>query len=233
MLDAVRLLHQSGALTDADQVALQAWFQRYLVWLTNSNQGKKAYQAQNSNGVIYDIQVIAIAAFVNDTKTMLWYLDRSFSRLKSQVHPTTGALQHEVRHETCEDSQLVALQGWFTLARLGKVVGRNLWEAYPSKVDGMELSALCRAAYFAIPYFSNREECPGNKRSENGTRWLPLFSEAQCHCPGMVRPKLEDGHLTPGAFRVQFETLPSENHYSMPRIFHPDDGIAPFWNLGL
>jgi hypothetical protein len=232
MLDAVRMLHQSGALTGADQVALQAWFQRYLVWLENSIQGKKEYLANNSNGVLYDIQVVAVAAFVNDTKTMLWYLDRSFSRLKSQVHKT-GALQHELRRGNCEHYQLVALQGWFTLARLGKVVGRNLWEAYPSTVDGMELSALCRAAYFSIPYFSNREECPENKRSENGKRWLPLLSEAQSNCPGIVQPVLEDANLTPSVFRVEFETSPSESHYSMPSIFHPDDGIAPFWNLGL
>jgi len=178
-----------------------------------------------------------VAAFVNDTKTMLWYLDRSVSRLKTQVNQS-GAMPWELRRANCEHYQLVALQGWFTLARIGKIVGRNLWDAYPEVVDGMHLSALCRAAYYAIPFFRPREECPGNKRPENPRRWWPLWYEAQLNCPGL--PTANGNGLSPlnsdsngGEFLKPFKKPPPTSRFSMPSMFHPYDGIAPFWNLGL
>jgi len=236
-LDAVRILRQAGTFSDEDQLALREWFRRYLLWLEASKQGKKEYLAMNSNGVYYDIQIITVAAFVNDTKTMLWYLDRSVSRLKTQVNQS-GAMPWELRRANCEHYQLVALQGWFTLARIGKIVGRNFWDAYPEVVDGMHLSALCRAAYYAIPFFRPREECPGNKLSPNATRWWPLWYEAQLNCPGLSMANGSElsvviSESKGGKFLKPFKIAPPSTRFSMPSVFHPYDGIAPWWNLGL
>jgi len=236
-LDAVRILRQAGTFSDEDQLALREWFRRYLLWLEASKQGKKEYLAMNSNGVYYDIQIITVAAFVNDTKTMLWYLDRSVSRLKTQVNQS-GAMPWELRRANCEHYQLVALQGWFTLARIGKIVGRNFWDAYPEVVDGMHLSALCRAAYYAIPFFRPREECPGNKLSPNATRWWPLWYEAQLNCPGLSMANGSElsvviSESKGGKFLKPFKIAPPSSRFSMPSVFHPYDGIAPWWNLGL
>jgi len=236
-LDAVRILRQAGTLSDEDQLALHEWFTLYLFWLESSRKGRNEYTAPNNIGVYFDIQIVSVAAFVNDTKTMLWYLDRSVSRLKTQVNQS-GAMPWELRRANCEHYQLVALQGWFTLARIGKIVGRNLWDAYPEIVDGMHLSALCRAAYYAIPFFRPREECPGNKRPENPRRWWPLWYEAQLNCPGL--PTANGNGLSPlnsdsngGEFLKPFKKPPPTSRFSMPSMFHPYDGIAPFWNLGL
>lgn len=237
MLDAFRIIERSGALSEADKVDLQQWFEEYLRWLQESFQGQNSYVAVNNDGIFFDIQIISVAAFVNNTQVMLWYLDRSISRLKSQIS-NSGAMPFELDHETCEHNQLVALQGWFTLARLGRVVGRDLWEAYPTTVDGMQLSALCRAAYYAIPFFRVRSECPGNSRAERRKRWWPLWYEAKNNCPnllttGVSATLLEDSQFNDDKFVATFGIHPPLDRYSMPYLFHPYDAIAPFWSLGL
>ena len=237
MLDAFRIIQRSGALSESDQVGLRQWFEEYLRWLQDSFQGQSSYVATNNYGIFYDIQVISVAAFVNNTQLMLWYLDRSISRLKSQISDS-GAMSFELNVETCEHNQLVALQGWFTLARLGRVVGRDLWEAYPTTVDGMTLSALCRAAYYAIPFFRVRKECSGNIRAERRKRWWPLWYEAKRNCPNLLTTGvsvslLENSQWNDDKFLATFGTHPPSDHYSMPFLFHPYDAIAPFWSLGL
>ena len=234
MLDTIRILQDSRALSISDHVALTKWFTLYLEWLETSHQGNDTYMKRNHSGVYYDLQIVSVAAFVNDTQKMLWYLDRSISRLKDQVS-SNGTMLHEIIRRECEHYQLFTLQGWLNLARLGRSVGRNLWEAYPFELDGMELSALCRAFYALILSLQKRGSCPTSNQKVNQKRWWPLWYEAHYNFPGLIAvgTLVTESMLTRQELQDVSEIGLPESQYNVPSMFHPYDGIAPFWNLGL
>lgn len=205
-LDAVRIVRQSGQLSGKEYSSLQEWFYGYLIWLETSEQGRRESRAENNHGLYYDIQVLSIAAFVNDTSRFVHYAHRSVSRLSGHVS-SDGRLSHELKRATCEHYQLFTLQGWITLDRIVSKIGLDIW-----KLDN---SALCRACVYAIPYFRNRTECDGNIKAVDMRRWWPLWWNARQHCSS----------------HSQNPDLPDDK-YDMPTLYFQHDGIAPFWNLG-
>jgi hypothetical protein len=223
-LDAVRIAHKF--LSNKELTEVKTWFRAYLRWLDGSQRGQHAYTASNHHGVWFDVQVTAIAAYVNDTAKMLSVLDRSVSRLTAQVS-SYGAIPNERNHSTCEHDQMMFLQGWTNLGRLGESVGRNLWDEYHEGL--MNMSALCRASFFAVPYMQNRHVCPGNLVKEDEQRWWPLLDQALRHCAELKRKS----SFGVADWLSQENKVAPTNVYVMPTLFKPDTGIAPFWQLGL
>jgi hypothetical protein len=224
MLDAVRIIEKGGFLIAREQADLRGWFRQYLEWLETSEQGKEEYTAQNNHGLYYDVQLVAVAAYANDTARMLWYLDRAVSRMTVHVK-SDGSMPHELKRPTCEHYQMFNLQGWSTLARMGSVVGREMWKSLPDKKGE---SGLCRAARYAIPYFRKRDKCKETSEAENFERWWPLIVDANHHCPN-----LRDQGLILQDWFPSDAALPPSNPHDMPIMYHAHDGVAPFWNLGL
>jgi hypothetical protein len=156
---------------------------------------------------------------------LLSYLDRAVSRLTVHVEPD-GSMPHELARPTCEHYQMFNLQGWSTLARMGGVVGREMWNALPDKKGE---SGLCRAVRYAIPYFRKRNKCKEGSEAENVERWWPLIVDAKHHCPSLLR----DPGLILQDWFPSGAVLPPSNPYDMPSMYYAHDGVAPFWQLGL
>ena len=221
VLDAVRILEKGGFLSDPEQAALRDWFREYMKWLETSNQGLKEYTAPNNHGIYYDIQFVAVAAYVNDTSKMLRCVDRSVSRLHQQIMPN-GSMHHEMARPICEHYQMFTLFGWATLARMGEVVGRELWKAFPDK-NG--ISALCRAANFSIPFFWDRKICKPKAPVDDVQRWWPLLLDATYHCPSLRGKATHWPEWFPRDAKK-----PPFSAYEMPVRL---SNVSPFWNLGL
>mmetsp|Transcript_31686 Transcript_31686/g.47887 ORF Transcript_31686/g.47887 Transcript_31686/m.47887 type:complete len:260 (+) Transcript_31686:435-1214(+) len=117
---------------------------------------------------------------------------------------------------------MFTLQGWWTLARMGLNIldEPKLWESHKH--------ALCRASEYAIPYFRKRSQCPGNTNGENDQRWWLLVVEAVSHCPD-----LQNREFTWREWMSEESKSVPANLYDMPRVYSINDGVAPFWNLGM
>lgn len=224
MLDAVRILENDGFLSQAEQSRLRMWFTEYLEWLESSQMARSEFYAQDSHGMYYDIQVVSIAAYIDNPEKMLRYLDRSVARLGVHFYKD-GSMPRELSKPSCEHSQMFNLQGWATLARLGEAVGRNLWE-YKSTPYARK-PTMCRMMRYAIPYFTKRSICAGNNNMEDERRWLPLLQDTRNHCPN-----LEGRDTFWNAWQDPSIGPPGNTAFDMPSIFDRRDGIAPFWNLG-
>ena len=222
-LDAVRILERDGFLFDDEQEELRKWFTEYLQWLKESRQGRLERQTLNNHGLYYDIQVTSVAAYVNDTETLSFYLNWALDRLDAQINDDTGAMPHELARPTCEHYQMFTLQGWSTMARIAQSAGHiDMWDSYH---DSKGRSALCNAAEYAVPYFRARTPC-NNTQKENYRRWWPLLHEARHYCPHLRE--------TPLVFNSWMNTknnIPA-TCFKMPSMYNPHDGVPAFWNLG-
>lgn len=232
MLDVIRIIEKGGFLSDSEQKDLRAWFTEYLDWLETSTSGMKISNFGNNQGVYYSIQVLAIASFIQDTAKMVWHAERSTAYLFEQIEED-GSMPREVKRPICEHYQFFALQGWSILSRIAETATPSMWAVQVGTrdaQDAIQLSPLCRAARFAIPFFGRTSKCKNSIDAvENGVRWWPLLQEAQCNCPLLRGQDLQ----WPIPWFERDAPRPPGSPYEMPNLFHPHDGIAPFWSLGL
>jgi len=154
VVDAVGLLAGSKAWTDADQKAMQAWFENYLAWLLESKIGRDEAGAKNNHGTWYDAQVVSYALFVGKTDLARKVADGARARIDSQIEPD-GRQPQELARTKSWDYSAMNLRGWFTLATLGDRVGVDLWN-YRS-ADGR---CLRKALDYLLPYAEGRQEWP-------------------------------------------------------------------------
>lgn len=228
LLDAIRILSNGSFLTSREQYQLKRWFLDYMNWLDTSRQGRLARQSSDHHGLYYDIQMISIAAFVNDKQALRHHLNWSLDRLAST------SVESIMHNKSCEHYQIMALQGWSILARMASSITTNveLWEYY---LDHRRQSLLCRIAATTIPYFSNRAVCNNNGQDKlpNPQRWWPLIQDARSHCPSLQSTKISIPHWIQQQQREQqnttFLSIPASSYAMRPNHL---DGVAPFWNFG-
>ena len=237
MLDAVRIVQREGFLTEEDQSELRAWFTEYLKWMETSEIGKDEYIQKNNHGLYFDVQAVAVASFINDTAKMIWYAERSTSRLLAHI-AQDGSMPQELLRPTCEHYQMFTLQGWSILSRLLVPLRRNRWTVPPSTAnahpdsnkDPETFTPLCRAAKYAIPFFGRTSRCKKSTESgENTERWWPLLQDARYNCPSLDKTDIQ----WPISWFPRSARRPPGSSFEMPFMYDPHDGIAPFWNLGL
>ncbi|GAT61544.1 alginate lyase family protein [Paludibacter jiangxiensis] len=88
LTDAIRLLHESGRLSESQFAGLKQWFFRFTDWLLESKNGRDESVTRNNHGTAYDVQLTACALFSgkNDVamKTMRQFAER---RMFKQIEP--------------------------------------------------------------------------------------------------------------------------------------------------
>ncbi|CAB9507102.1 expressed unknown protein [Seminavis robusta] len=254
-LDSIRILEKSNYLDAKQQLDLREWFRKLLKWYDTSNQGAAERGEPNNHGLYYDISVTSMAAYVGDRDKLYYTLTRNPARLREHIDPDDWSMPHEMKRTMCEHYQMFTLQGWDTLARIGRAVGVDLWntehpdiagrkEKYQLPVDRTfpvpsNSTPICSAARFSIPHLRKRKRCPAEKniKPAEGQRWWPLVISSLEFCPGIL-PRREDGSypfVSPKAFKwllpEESRTVPT-SRYSMPFFYSPHDGIPCFWQLG-
>jgi hypothetical protein len=155
VLDAVALLRETGAWTDADQSGLVAWMKQYLEWLQHDPMGQDEADSENNHGTWYDAQVAAIAMFVGERELARQIVERAKSkRIASCIEPD-GSQPEEINRTRGLHYSVFNMSAMAVLARIGEQVDVDLWN-YESP-DGRSLR---RALDFAMPYLSGEKEWP-------------------------------------------------------------------------
>lgn len=130
LVDGVQLLATSTAFNEPDATlrdGLSGWFRAYLVWLRESELGRKASRAANNQGTWYDVQVVALALVTGQTElaeeTVLFGRKRRIGR---QVE-TDGRQPEELGRTRPWHYAVFNLRAFTALASLGERAGVNLW----------------------------------------------------------------------------------------------------------
>jgi hypothetical protein len=207
-LDAVRLFEQAGAVSDDVMDRFRAWLEAYLEWLLTSVQGKAERRAENNHGTCYDLQVAAIASFLDRQEIVYDTLARAASRIFQQFAPD-GSQPHELKRNTTAHYCCFNLQSWINLAELAGRWGVELW-----------------------PY-----QCKNGASLAEGARWLLNHMGQPWPYKQIDAFDVERLHPIWFAAAEHLDDIPGEQHvpessYLAKPIFFPHDGIRPFWNLG-
>jgi hypothetical protein len=117
LLEAVRLLDRgegTRALSLEDHTVLREWFAAYLGWLTDSKQGQHERAAGNNHGTWYDVQYIAIAAWLGEHDAVQQTVIRASERVHQQF-AADGAQPEELRRAIPLHYVTYNLAGWSVL----------------------------------------------------------------------------------------------------------------------
>ena len=210
LLDAIRLLEQSGYWTSQDREDLQSWLSEFRQWLEESSQGQRELRTQNNHGTYFDLQLASICAYLDDVRSLSHIFQRSQLRIMQQITPT-GEQPEELRRTTTAHYCAFNLQGLLNLAQLASCIGYNLWSV--KSYDGRSLE---QAMKWLIPFYG--KPWPFEQIDEfDGDRLLPIYWIAQRHYSHTeFFPSRAIGPL-----------------FSSKPVFFPHDGIQPYWCLGL
>ena len=124
--DAVGLLENSPSWTPADTKAMQQWYSSYLDWLLNSKHGKQERATKNNHATLYYVQAVDFALFTGNNNVAKELSEDSKKRIDSQIN-NQGKMQEEIDRTRGLSYSTMNLVGWFTLAKLAKHSGVDLF----------------------------------------------------------------------------------------------------------
>ena len=185
--------------------SFRGWLEEYLQWLKRSLQGLEEKQARNNHGTYYDLQVASIASFLGDYGTLRETFVRAQSRI-SQQFSADGAQPEELSRTISAHYCFYNLQGWLSLCRLGRANGFDLW-AYESRQGASVRRAvdwLLRQHGAKWPYRQIEDF--------DEERYYPLWHHARM-------------------LGWEGQQLGGVDLLAVKPLFHPHDGIMPYWAL--
>jgi hypothetical protein len=129
IVDAVGLLDDSPGWTDGDRQGMVKWMGSYLEWLLTSPHGIDEGATQNNHATYYDVQVVALALFVDRPEVARRVITAvPARRITPQIEPD-GRQPHELARTRSFDYSVMNLAGMFELATLARHVGVQVWQS--------------------------------------------------------------------------------------------------------
>jgi hypothetical protein len=146
VVDALRMLRDSKALTDPEQATVEKWFADHYEWLTTSRNGRAEQAAENNHGSWYLVQAVAIARYLgrDDDARRLCAGDRA--RIGWQIQPD-GSQPKEIARADGLHYSAFNLEPQLMIAWLAAPLGVDLWN-YTAPAGG----SLKKALAFLLPY---------------------------------------------------------------------------------
>jgi hypothetical protein len=161
VLDAVVLLKESGAWTDADQSALVAWMKQYLDWMLEDPMGKDEASERNNHGTWYDAQAAAIAMFVGEREIARQIVEQAKTKRIERAIEPDGQQPAELDRTKGLHYSVFNMSAIAVLARIGEHLGVDLWKH--ESADGRSLR---RGLDFVLPYLMGEKEWPHEQIEE-------------------------------------------------------------------
>ena len=207
LLDAIRLLTRAEMLGEEELVSLKDWLSKYLHWLQTSFQGQAERCSGNNHGTYYDLQIASIASFLEDFTLVSTTLRTSRERILQQF-AADGSQPEELKRTTSAHYCCFNLQGWVHLALLAERHGQDLWCFRDESGRGLQRGFEWLLAYQNQPW-------PWQQiNAFDVQRFQPLKAAWQyAYAESGLLPQTSDAGVT-------------------DRLFHPHDGIRPWWFLG-
>ncbi len=174
IVEAARTIAASSSWTSADRQGLEAWCSSYITWLQTSRNGKEEAGARNNHGTWYEAQLVAMLLYTGRSAEARGLLEtRAQARLADQIEPD-GRQPRELARTRSWSYSVMNLEGWFTLARLGREAGVDLWRGRTR--DGRSIRA---ALDYLVPFADDGSKWPHQQITPFDARPLvPLLREA-------------------------------------------------------
>ena len=174
VVDSIGLIGGSKSWKKEDQAGLEAWFAKYLEWMTTSKNGLDEAAAKNNHGMYYDDQVVSFALFTGKTDFAKKQLEQvSKKRIEKQIE-SDGRMPLELERTKSWNYSNFNLEAMIRLAEMGGNVGIDLW-TFQEK-DG---SGIRRAMEFLYPFLNTENKWKYEQiEGFEPERLLPLLRRA-------------------------------------------------------
>jgi len=205
MLDALRILQAASAMTNSELQGIANWLHQFQdSWLKAA--GQQAETERSIKGVIHDLVIGSVSAYLGDVSTTVRMLNRSPLRLHNCIEPF-GAPTELSRKQPLHQS-LFSLQQWFNLAFFGRASGVvDLWRC--GELDRKSLVWALRFISTHRAFFSEYHTNPEafDRRIDFLVRLVP---QSAVH------------------YEVMSDIL---RLHSSCRSIDPANGVPPLWDL--
>jgi hypothetical protein len=160
LVEAIRQLEGSPALTAGDEAAIRQWFTEFYGWLGTGDSAVKEHAATNNHGTWFLVQAAAIAHFLgrDDDARRLYEEDRA--RIGQQFEPDGRQPREIVREDGLHYSHF-NLFAHLQLARQARRIGVDLW--HYTAPNG---ASLPRGIDYLRPYNAAPEKWPHKEKEE-------------------------------------------------------------------
>ena len=203
-LDAVRLLQRSGEMTPSQILGFKDWLRAYSKWLQHSHQGLEEMTRTNNHGIYFDLQLAAIAAYLENRLLLAESLARSLSRIPDHF-TSEGVQSQELRRPLSKHYCTFNLMAWMNMAMLSKKFGS------PILSNSNAHSGRIRRAIKLL--LEQRKKWP--------YPYMGKFDEHRFVVVAWMSGSM--GHVEEKRGEI----------FNLPSVFYPHDGVKPYWNLGL
>ena len=146
VIDGIGLLRLSKSWKKQDEEGITKWFNQYLNWLLTSKNGVDESKTKNNHKNFYDMQVLSLALFCNNTKIADEILSHTQDRIKAQIE-VDGKQPLELERTLALGYSTFNLEAWFAIATMAENRKVDLW-SYQS-ADGRSLK---QAIDYLLPY---------------------------------------------------------------------------------
>lgn len=171
VVDALRLLDDSPALSAEEDAAVRAWFGEFLHWLETAPNARAERAAKNNHGTWFLAQVIPIARFVGREDLARELCAEARNLLAHQIRPD-GAQPEEIRRVDGLGYSRFNLEAHAVIARHAAAFDLDLWNYVAP--NG---ASLRRAVEYLRPYNTTPEKWPHTQREQ----LPPGFLDALLH----------------------------------------------------
>lgn len=146
VVDALRMLDDSPALTVGEKEAVREWFAAFLDWFTTAPIALKERAAKNNHGSWYFAQAVPLARFTGRDDLARELCEEARALLARQIQPD-GSQPGEIRRVDGLGYSRFNLEALALVARHGSALGIDLWNY--TAPNG---ASLLRAVDFLRPY---------------------------------------------------------------------------------
>lgn len=165
VIDALRMLDDSPALSAADQKAIHEWFTKYLDWLMTAKNARSEHATKNNHGSWFLAQAIPIALYCGREDLARQLCEEDKARIASQIRPD-GSQPLEIARVDGLGYSEFNLEAQFHIARLAAGLGIDLW--HYTAPDG---ASLAKALEYLAPY----NQHPGTWPATQNAKLSPGF----------------------------------------------------------
>src|SRR5690606_8280532 len=139
-LDAVRMFERAGTIGESAKAGFRTWLGDWLEWLSTSAEGVAERRAGDHRGTCHDLQMAAVASFLDDQALVYGTLMRAQARIGAQF-ASDGRQLGEPDGPSGVHRRCFNFQSWINLAELASRWGVDLWEHRMPKGSGLRPGA--------------------------------------------------------------------------------------------
>ena len=150
LVEAIKLLRGSPALTAGDEAAIHQWFTEFYGWLNTGDSAEKEHAAKNNHGSWFLVQAVAIALFLGRDDDARRLCEEDRARIDRQFK-ADGSQPLELERADGLHYSHFNLFAQLKLARLARPLGIDLWNYTAPSGASLKVGLAYLRPYNAAP----------------------------------------------------------------------------------